>query len=140
MSTIAALTQALSDRYRLERELGRGDMARELVTEVTARLMSLKRPGFRFRGHFSDLSRALKDSLALGRRHWTSRCHVLVVGAFIFFGSSSTTTPDGQQLTQNNMPPAPITEPATPLPAMPPAAEPATPPATPPADAPAANP
>jgi len=54
---------------------------------------------------------------------------VLVVGAFIFFGST-TTTPDGQQLTQNNMPPAPITEPATP---------PANVPATPPADAPAAN-
>jgi hypothetical protein len=65
---------------------------------------------------------------------------VLVVGAFIFFGSSTTTAPDGQQLTQNNMPPAPITEPATPLPATPPANEPATAPATPPADAPAADP
>ncbi len=30
------LTAALSDRYRIERELGRGGMARELVTEVTA--------------------------------------------------------------------------------------------------------
>ncbi len=60
---------------------------------------------------------------------------VLVVGAFIFFGSTSTATTPDQQLTQNNAPPAPITEPATP-----PANEPATAPATPPADAPAANP
>ena len=59
------LASALQDRYRLERELGRGGMATELGTEVTlkdsltvaARLRSLKRPGFRFRGHFSDLSR-----------------------------------------------------------------------------------
>ena len=57
------LSAALADRYRLERELGQGGMARELVTEVTVRLMSLKRPGFRFRGHFSD---------ALGQRHWKS--------------------------------------------------------------------
>ncbi len=63
---------------------------------------------------------------------------VLVVGAFIYFGNS--TTPTGQQLTQNNVTPAPITEPAMPLPATPPAVEPLTPPATPPADAPAANP
>jgi len=63
--TIDRLTAALSDRYRLERELGQGGMATELVTEVilndsltvAARLMSLKRPRFRFRGHFSDLSR-----------------------------------------------------------------------------------
>ncbi len=63
---------------------------------------------------------------------------VLVVGAFIYFGSG--TTADGPQVTQNDVAPAPITEPATPLPATPPAAEPLTPPATPPADAPAANP
>lgn len=62
---------------------------------------------------------------------------VLVLGAFIFFGSNS--APDGPQVTQNEVAPAPITEPATPLPA-PPAVEPVTPPATPPADAPAANP
>ena len=49
---------------------------------------------------------------------------VLVVGAFIFFGSTSTTTPDGQQLTQNTITPAPITEPATPLPADAPASDP----------------
>jgi len=36
------LTTALSDRYRLERELGAGGMASEPVTEVTARLESLK--------------------------------------------------------------------------------------------------
>ena len=38
------LSAALSDRYRIERELGAGGMASELVTEVTARLMLLKRP------------------------------------------------------------------------------------------------
>ncbi len=50
------LASALTDRYRLERELGQGGMATELVTEVTARLMSLKRqlPGFRF--NFFNLS------------------------------------------------------------------------------------
>ena len=36
---------------------------------------------------------------------------VLVVGAFIFFGSS--TTPTGQQLTENQATPAPIAEPAS---------------------------
>lgn len=60
---------------------------------------------------------------------------VLALGAFIFFGSS--TTPTGQQVTENQVTPAPITEPDTPLPATPPANEPA---ATPPAAAPAANP
>ena len=60
---------------------------------------------------------------------------VLVVGAFIYFGNSST-TPTGQQLTENQVTPPPITEPATPLPTAPPAAVPVTPPA----DAPAANP
>jgi hypothetical protein len=64
---------------------------------------------------------------------------VLAVGAFLYFGNSST-VPDGPQLTQNNAAPAPITEPATPLPSTPPAVEPTTPPVTPPADAPAANP
>ena len=64
---------------------------------------------------------------------------VLVVGAFIYFGNGGT-GPDGQQLTQNNVTPAPIIEQAAPLPATPPAAEPLAPPATPPADAPAANP
>jgi flagellar basal body-associated protein FliL len=64
---------------------------------------------------------------------------VLVVGAFLYFGSTST-TPTGQQLTENQVTPAPITEPAAPLPATPPAAQSAAPPATPPADAPAANP
>ena len=65
---------------------------------------------------------------------------VLVVGAFIFFGSTSTTTPDGQQLTQNNITPAPITEPAAPIPAEPPAAEPVTPPAPAPLTPPATTP
>jgi hypothetical protein len=37
------LVDSLADRYRLEGELGAGGMATELVTEVTARLMSLKR-------------------------------------------------------------------------------------------------
>ena len=62
------LTSALADRYRKERELGQGGMARELVTEVTARLMSLKRPGFhfRFRGHFGDLSRAVASATRSG--------------------------------------------------------------------------
>lgn|GEM_PF-6028493 len=64
---------------------------------------------------------------------------VLVVGAFLYFGNGST-TPTGQQLTENQVSPAPITEPAAALPATPPAAEPSTPPATPPGDAPAANP
>ena len=64
--SLERLTTALADRYRLERELGQGGMARELVTEVTARLMSLKRPGFRFRGHFSDLSRAIASATRSG--------------------------------------------------------------------------
>lgn len=65
---------------------------------------------------------------------------VLVVGAFFYFGSSSTPT-DNPQLTQNNTTlPAPVIEPAEPAPATPPAAQPETPPVTPPADAPAANP
>ena len=63
---------------------------------------------------------------------------ILVVGAFLFFGSNWNTAPEGPKLTQNNtITPAPIIEP-------PAAPEPATPPAsqttTPPADAPAANP
>jgi len=41
---IERLSSALADRYRIERELGQGGMATELVTEVTARLVSLKRP------------------------------------------------------------------------------------------------
>jgi hypothetical protein len=66
---------------------------------------------------------------------------VVVVGAFLYFGSASTNT--DQKVTQNNMPapaieqPAPVTPPAT---AEPPAAEPATPPITPPGNAPATNP
>ncbi len=55
------LAASLSDRYRLERELGQGGMARELVTEVTARPMSLKRQVPGFRGHFSDLSRVATE-------------------------------------------------------------------------------
>jgi len=71
MSAIpAGLVNALQDRYRLDRELGAGGMASELVTEVTARLMSLKRrvaplaPAgrprrvARFDCHLSDTSRA----------------------------------------------------------------------------------
>jgi len=38
------LAAALANRYRIERQLGQGGMATELVTQVTARLMSLKRP------------------------------------------------------------------------------------------------
>ncbi len=65
---------------------------------------------------------------------------VLVVGAFIYFGNSSTPT-DNPQVTQNNTTlPAPVVEPADPVPATPPAAQPETAPVTPPADAPAANP
>ncbi len=60
------LTAALADRYRIERELGQGGMARELVTEVTARLMSLKRLGTGCRGHFSDLSRAVASATRSG--------------------------------------------------------------------------
>jgi hypothetical protein len=64
--TFERLRASLADRYRLERELGQGGMARELVTEVTARLKSLKRPGFRFRGHFSDLRRAVASATSSG--------------------------------------------------------------------------
>lgn len=61
---------------------------------------------------------------------------VLVVGAFIYFGNSSTPT-DNPQVTQNNTTlPAPIVE----EPAATPPAQPATPLVTPPADAPATNP
>ena len=62
---------------------------------------------------------------------------VLVVGAFLYFGSMSTPTPDGPKVTQNNTAlPAPVIE----EPAATPPAQPATPPATPPADAPATSP
>jgi hypothetical protein len=69
---------------------------------------------------------------------------VLVVGGFLYFGNSSGPT-DNPQLTQNNTTlPAPIVEPADPVPATPPAAQtetlPGTLPVTPPADAPATNP
>jgi hypothetical protein len=87
---VSRLTTTLSDRYRLERELGQGGMVRELVTEVTlkdsltvaARRKSLKRLVSGFRGHFSDLSRALKDSLAPGSR-WRAPtgCSVAVASA-----------------------------------------------------------
>ncbi len=62
----ARLSAALSDRYRIERELGAGGMARELVTAVTARLTSLKRPRPGFRGHFSDLSRVAASAADTG--------------------------------------------------------------------------
>ncbi len=53
------LTAALADRYRLERELGQGGMARRRVAEATARLMSLKRSvPLEIVGHFSDIRRA----------------------------------------------------------------------------------
>ena len=65
---------------------------------------------------------------------------VLVVGGFLYFGNSSGPT-DNPQLTQNNTTlPAPIVEPADPVPATPPAAEPETAPIVPPGDAPATNP
>ena len=65
---------------------------------------------------------------------------VLVVGAFIYFGNSSTPT-DNPQVTQNNTTlPAPVVEPPADPAATPPAAQPETPPVTPPADAPATSP
>jgi len=68
---------------------------------------------------------------------------VVVVGAFLYFGSASTYT-DGQKVTQNNTTTPAIEEPATPATppatAEPPAVEPATPPVTPPGNAPATNP
>ena len=65
---------------------------------------------------------------------------VLVVGAFVYFGNSSAPT-DNPQVTQNNSTlPAPIVEPADPVPATPPAAQPETLPVTPPGDAPATSP
>ena len=60
------LAASLSRSYRLERELGQGGMASELVTEVTARLVSLKRPVSGFRGHFSDLSRVAASAADAG--------------------------------------------------------------------------
>ena len=60
------LRTALSDRYRIERELGQGGMARRRVAEATARLASLKRPGFRFGGHFSDLRRVAASAADTG--------------------------------------------------------------------------
>jgi hypothetical protein len=66
---------------------------------------------------------------------------VLVVGAFLFFGNNWNTATDGPMVTQNNTTlPAPVIEPADPVPATPPAAQPETPPVTPPGDAPATNP
>jgi len=41
---LARFTTARSRSHRIERELGQGGMATGLVTEVTARLVSLKRP------------------------------------------------------------------------------------------------
>ena len=66
---------------------------------------------------------------------------VLVVGAFLYFGNNWNSPADGPQVTQNNTTlPAPVVEPADPVPATPPAAQPETPPVTPPGDAPATNP
>ncbi len=65
-TSLDRLTAALSDRYRIERELGQGGMARELVTEVTARLKSLKRLVSGFRGHFSDLCRVAASAAESG--------------------------------------------------------------------------
>jgi len=48
---LTRLVAALADRYRIERELGQGGMATELVAKATARLMSLKRHVPKFRLH-----------------------------------------------------------------------------------------
>jgi hypothetical protein len=71
----ARLAAALSDRYLLERELGQGGMATELVTEVilkdsltvAARLMPLKRrvPS-EIVGHVSDIRRAAASAADSG--------------------------------------------------------------------------
>ena len=72
------LRASLSDRYRLERELGQGGMATELVTEVilkdsltvTARLMSLKRQVLSGNvGHFTDIRRAAGSAATRARGH-----------------------------------------------------------------------
>ena len=52
-----ALSTALADRYRIERELGQGGMACWSVAEATTRLLSLKRHDSGCRSHFSDSSR-----------------------------------------------------------------------------------
>ncbi|HEY7027495.1 MAG TPA: hypothetical protein VH438_07820 [Gemmatimonadales bacterium] len=82
------LSTALADRYRIERELGKGGMACRSVAEATlkdflgsgshlrapkgpsvaTRRLSLKRPGSRSPSHFSDTSRvgaSAADSLSI---------------------------------------------------------------------------
>lgn len=68
--TLGRLRANLADRCRLERGLGRSGMARELVTEVTARLTSLKRRvASENVGHFSDIRRAAGFSVTRARGH-----------------------------------------------------------------------
>jgi hypothetical protein len=64
--TLEQLSAALADRYRIERKLGEGGMARRLVAEATARPMSLKRPVSGCRGHFSDRSRVAASAADSG--------------------------------------------------------------------------
>jgi hypothetical protein len=81
--SLSRLAAALSDRYRIERELGQGGVARRRAAEATAterplgarqrdpgaresfraRPMSLERLVSRFGGHFSDLSRVATERL-----------------------------------------------------------------------------
>ena len=51
------LIATLADRYRIERELGRGGMACRSRAEATTRQLSLKRRGLRRVSHSSDISR-----------------------------------------------------------------------------------
>jgi len=60
------LDEAFPDRYRIERELGRGGMACRSRAEATTRQLSLKRRGLRRVSHFSDINRVAAS--AAGRR------------------------------------------------------------------------
>jgi hypothetical protein len=86
------LAAALSDRYRLDRELGQRGTACGLVAEatmegltrarvalrapkgrsVTARRLSLKRRDAGIRGHFSDIGRAAASAASSRRSAETS--------------------------------------------------------------------
>ena len=56
--TVDTLRASLADRYRIERELGQGGMARRSVAKATTRLLSLKRHGMGIWSHFGDTGRS----------------------------------------------------------------------------------
>jgi hypothetical protein len=77
--SVDGLRTSLADRYRIERELGAGGMARELAAESrgsaeAAKAAERTRQRLRFSvaepsGHFSDLHRAVASATSSGDDH-----------------------------------------------------------------------